>query len=45
MKTIMTDYSTPGLKGDGQYWRVLDFSEGGPYISGFIAEDDLIFDT
>jgi hypothetical protein len=40
LKEIGVDYATPGLKGDGYYWRVLHFGSGDT-IDGFISADDI----
>lgn len=41
---IWVDYSTPALKGVGQFWRVMHVEKGGPFLIGFVSEDDLLFD-
>ncbi len=42
LKEMTVDYSTPGLKGDGQYWKVLHY-DGKTIISGYVPEEDLKF--
>jgi len=44
LKEIAVLYATPALDGDGQFWNVMHFEKGGPYLIGFIAEEDLKFD-
>jgi hypothetical protein len=41
---IGVDYSTPALRGEGQFWSVTHFEKGGPILMGYIAEEDLKFD-
>jgi len=44
LKEINVDYSTPALNGKGQFWSVWHLEKDGPFLVGFIPEEDLKFD-
>ncbi len=44
LDAVDVHYATPGLRYDNTYWNVSHLRKGGPFLMGYILEEDLEFD-